>query len=251
MKISIITATKDSIKTIHDNINSFRKQSYGNKEHVIMDCLSKDGTIEFLQGCGGDLTIISEADTGIYNAINKGLKYCTGEIIGLLHSDDVFSNDEILSTVSASFVDPSVNVVYGNLKYVDRFDSNKTFREWVSSPFKKRFFLHGWMPAHTTMFIRKTVFDEIGDYNENFLISGDYEFMLRLFRRGFFEHSIYLNENICTMRRGGKSNGSFISFYIKLKEDYLALRLNEFNKLFSLYVLLLKKCRKLNQFKVL
>lgn len=241
MKFSIITLTNNSHPTILCNINSILSQNYSDYEHIIIDNLSSDGTCDLIKSFNIDkLTLISERDSGIYNAMNKGVSISTGDVICFLHSDDYYASNNILEVVNSTFIkNPSVNVIYGNLKYINA-DGN-VIRNWLSNVFKKKYLYNGWMPPHPTLFIKKSLFDSVGFFDESYSISSDYDFIIRLFKNENC-NSLYINLNFINMRLGGVSNSKL---FRKIIEDY---RIIKKNKLFGFYTLVLKNLSKLNQF---
>lgn len=226
MKISIITAVYNRADFIEEAILSLRNQSWKNVEHVIIDGASTDGTLDILLRLRqkNDL-LISEPDIGLYYALNKGLKLTTGDIIGVLHSDDFYADNKALELVAKAFSDPNVDMVYGDLNYVSRYNSKKIIRRWRSEKFTPIKLRYGWMPPHPTLFIRRSLYEKKGGFNCDFKISADYELILRYFSnfdRGF----VYLPHTIMNMRLGGESNKSLSKICQKTKEDYLALKQN-------------------------
>ena len=245
LKISIITAIFNNINTISESINSLRGQNYNSIESIWIDGCSTDGTKEFLDSNLLENNIyISEPDSGIYDALNKGLKLATGDIIGFLHADDIYSDPNILSLVSQVFLDDTVDAVYGDLQYVNRTDLSKVVRYWRSSNFIKSSLFYGWMPPHPTLFIRKEIYERFGGFNEKYKISSDYDFVLRIFSSKDLR-AVYLPNTIINMRMGGVSNKSFSNILLKSYEDYMVLRSNNIGGLLTLFF---KNFRKINQF---
>lgn len=230
MKVSIITATYNSQETIATALDSLLKQDYPDIECVIIDGKSVDSTLEIVkkkleERPNFNSIVISESDTGIYNALNKGLNNATGDIIGFLHSDDLYPSRDIISKVHEVFVnDPNLQAVYGDLKYLS-YDLKSVHRNWISGKYYTGNFLKGWMPPHPTFFVKKEVYEEFGLFNESFTISADYELMLRFIHK----HKIklkYLPEVLVHMRTGGVSNQNFKSRIQANKEDRKAWRIN-------------------------
>jgi glycosyltransferase involved in cell wall biosynthesis len=246
MKISIITVAYNSAATIRDTIESVLCQDYPNLEYLIVDGGSKDETISIVREYEGRLRYISERDKGIYDGMNKGIGMATGDVIGLLNSDDFYADAQVLSDVARLFEQQNTQTVYGDLDYVAADDTSKTTRTWKSGAFHHRQFLFGWMPPHPTFFVHRTLYEQFGVFrNEQFRISADYELMLRL----LYKHRVttaYLPRTIIKMRAGGASNAQW-KFRIQAnKEDRLAWRINELRPHF--YTTFLKPLRKLKQF---
>jgi glycosyltransferase len=226
MKISIITAVYNNSETIGECIQSVLRQAYPDLEYIIIDGGSTDGTTEAIRPYRGKIALwVSEPDTGIYSALNKGLNLATGEVVGILHSDDVYAHERVVEKVAEAFEKSGADSVYGDLKYVDRNDPQRVIRSWKSSPFIPGKFRYGWMPPHPTFFVRKRVFENYGGFNENLRIAADYELMLRFLER----HRIsthYLPEVLIHMRMGGVSNRGLRNLWTKSREDFLAWKLN-------------------------
>ena len=226
IKISIITVVRNRIKLISQAISSVQSQDCQNIEHVIIDGASTDGTLELIQKLVGEKTVlISEPDSGIYDALNKGIVNSTGDVIGVLHSDDYFSDGLVVSQVAKLFEDPSIDIVYGDLDYVSSIDSDKVIRRWVAGEFSQKKLSWGWMPPHPTVFIRRSIIEAYGAYDTGYRISGDYDSLLRYFGRGK-ARAIYLKRVLVKMRVGGESNRSLRHIMRKMAEDYRTLRQN-------------------------
>ena len=247
MKVSIITITYNSQSTVEDTIKSVVNQNYPDVEYIIIDGKSRDNTLRIAEKYKERITkIISEKDKGLYDALNKGIRIATGEVIGLLHSDDLYADGHVLSKVMSKFKeDPSLEAVYADLVFVSRNDLNRVIRTWKPGPYEEDSFLQGWMPPHPTLFIRKEIYEKYGYFNIGFKLSADYELMLRFIHK----HRIrlaYLPETIVRMRMGGISN---TSFFVKLKanlEDKRAWKLNGVKPRY--FTTLLKPLRKIGQY---
>ncbi len=245
MKISVVTAVLNRHETIGQAIQSVQKQMYSDVEHVIQDGVSTDGTLEIINASlKPETLLLSEPDTGIYDAINKGIQRSSGEIVGLLHSDDFFASSDVLTKVADAFSDPAINCVYSDLHYVSAQDPEKVVRHWVAGSFSATKLKRGWMPPHPTVFLRREVFERLGYYDTSYRIAADYEAMLRLFGSGSMK-SIYIPEVLVKMRTGGASNQSLKYIIKKSREDYKALK---DNKVGGLGALLLKNASKVSQF---
>lgn len=245
--ISIITATYNSEKTIRDALESVASQNYPNVEHIIQDGASTDETLKVIEAFGLDRPkLASEADGGIYDALNRSIARASGEVIGLLHSDDTFASPEVLNWVAEVFSrNPALDAVYGDLEYVSAKDPNRIIRYWKSGDFNLRKLRNGWMPPHPTLFLRRRVFEQYGDYNTGMRIAADYDAILRWLN----VHRIkihYLRQTLVKMRLGGASNRSISAIIKKSTEDLQAIRRN---KAGGVLTLVLKNLRKLGQFK--
>ena len=242
-KISIITICFNSEKTIFKTLESVKKQSFNNIEHIIIDGASNDKTLEICKEYSNSIKIISEQDNGVYDAFNKGLKLATGEIIGFLNSDDVFYNENSIQDIVDAFSKNETDIVYGNLDYVN--EESKVIRNWISKPYEKGLVKKAWMPAHPTFYCKKEVYDRLGGYNDSFKIAGDFELCLRFLEINNIP-SFYLNKKIVKMLVGGISNSGFKSKWIIFKEELRAFKINNISVnpvLFFFY-----KLKKLKQF---
>lgn|ERR1035437_1586447 len=246
MKISIITAVFNNREFIEDAIKSVLSQTYSNKELIIIDGGSTDGTLEVIDRYRDNINnLVSSPDRGMYDALNKGIQLATGDIIGLLHSDDLYENSNILTKVCTLFEKSQPDAVYGDLIYSDKNDINKVIRYWKAGEFTLPKINQGWMPPHPTLFVRRDVYRQLGGYNSNFKIASDYDLILRFFHK----HRIsvaYLPEVLIRMRVGGKSNRSIKNIIRKSWEDYKALNINEIKN--PVFTLVLKNLTKLPQF---
>lgn len=246
MKISIITAVFNGEKYLEDCIASVASQTHQDVEYIIVDGNSNDSTSAIIARYKEAVTtLISEPDAGLYDAINKGLKVATGEVIGLLNSDDMFADDTVIARVIALFSqNPEIDAVYGDLNYIHP-QTGKILRRWRSKQADFRDLAKGWMPAHPTLYIRRELFNQYGNYSLNYGTAADYDFILRY----FFTHKIackHLPWLMVKMRQGGVSNLSFFSRISALRNDYKALVANKIPS--PLRVLLLKKTTKLGQY---
>ena len=245
MKITIITATYNSAATVEDTLNAVREQDYADIEHIIIDGKSTDDTLTIVSGFPHVTKVVSEKDKGIYDAMNKGIGLATGDIIGILNSDDIYIDRTVLSAIAQIFADPEVMTVYADLQYIDAGDTNRIRRTWVAGPFKKKNFYYGWMPPHPTFFVRKEVYRQAGLFSTDLRSAADYELMLRiLLKYGFSVR--YLPRVIVKMRMGGMSNASLNNRLRANREDRLAWKLNGLKPNF--FTLYLKPLRKIHQF---
>jgi glycosyltransferase len=245
MKVTIITATYNSAGTVRDTLESIARQSYQAIEHIIVDGLSKDNTLDIVKEFSHVTQVVSEKDKGIYDAMNKGLKLATGEVVGILNSDDFYDNQEVISQVMAAFNDPLVDVVYGDLQYVKKNDVYVVTRNWKSGQYKRKYFYYGWMPPHPTFFVRRKIYDEVGLFNTDLRSAADYEMMLRILVR-YNANASYIPSVLVKMRSGGMSNASLKNRLRANKEDRKAWALNELKPFF--FTTWLKPMRKIIQF---
>lgn len=251
MKISIITATYNSLKYISWALDSISNQSYKNLEWIVIDGGSTDGTLEFLQKSKHISRLISEPDQGIYGALNKGIRVSSGDIIGFLHSDDFYASPDILQKIADLFLEHSptenfreVTAVYGNLAFVKPDNINRITRFWKSKAFSPELLNKGWMPPHPTVFMKREVFEKHGLFDPNLKCSADYDFILRVFCDSNYNF-VYLPEIITKMRMGGKSTKGIRNLYVKTKEDYWVIKTNQMPH--PLWTLLYKNISKIPQ----
>ncbi|WP_114781609.1 glycosyltransferase family 2 protein [Botryobacter ruber] len=246
MKISIVTIVYNNRETIADAIESVLNQTYPDIEYIIVDGNSNDGTVEVIKSYGSRISkFVSEKDKGLYDAINKGIGLATGEVIGLLHSDDIFFSNETITHVADAFKEFNTDSIYGDLLYVKKDDISKVVRNWVSGCYKRENFLFGWMPPHPSFYLKKACYQKYGLYNTDFKSAADYELMLRY----LFKYKIstaYLPEILVRMRVGGKSNVTLKNRVIANNEDNKAWRINGLEPKF--YTRFLKPLRKLVQY---
>lgn len=227
--ISIITATYNSAETINDTIKSVLCQTNKDFEYIIVDGGSTDETIDIVKSYesefSGRLKWVSEKDKGIYDAMNKGIKMASGDIIGILNSDDYYTSDDILQTIADAFKCQTVDAIYGDIHFIKDGVPDKCVRYYSSrlfSPFWLRF---GFMPAHPSFYCKRDVFDKSGLYRLDYKIGSDYEMMVRLFRKHKIS-SRYVPKDFVTMRTGGTSNSNLQSRLTLIKEDVKACRDN-------------------------
>ena len=244
-KISIITVTYNSALTLSDTLKSVQSQDYQNIEHIIVDGKSQDDTIKIIKSFPHVAKWISEKDGGLYDAMNKGLQLATGDIIGILNSDDLYAHKGVLSKVAEKFMNSSIDALYGDLHYVNALDTNNVIRVWRSGKFKRSNFVFGWMPPHPTFFVKKEVYDKAGLFNVSLKRSADYELMLRILVKHKYDAE-YLREVLVKMRTGGVSNGSWGGRLKANLEDRMAWKVNNLKPYF--FTLYLKPARKIFQF---
>lgn len=233
-KISIITASFNSEKTIGEAIASLKRQSWPAVEHVVIDGLSRDTTVDIAsQTLAASDILISEPDQGIFDALNKGLLKASGDVVGFLNSDDLLADSQVLSRVAACFEDPEVGAVYGDLQYVGANNPDKVIRNWKSGAFNRQKVRRGWMPPHPTFYMRRELYQLLGGFDESYRIAGDYEALLRYLSYEALQIR-YLPEVLVKMRLGGASNGSFKAVINKSREDFRAMRENGINPFLAL-----------------
>lgn len=245
MKISIITVVYNNKPNLQDAIDSVYNQTYKNIEHIIIDGNSNDGTIDLIKKNESKISNwISGKDNGIYDALNKGLDLATGDIIGFLHSDDIYASNEIIQKVIEEFKYTDCDSIYGDLQYVSKNNTNNIIRFWKSRPFHSNLLKKGWMPPHPTFFVKRHIYSQYGGFDTDFKIAADYDLMLRfLGQKKISTH--YLPQIIIKMRLGGLSNKSIPNIIQKSYEDYLALKKNSIG---GVGTLILKNTSKLSQF---
>jgi glycosyltransferase involved in cell wall biosynthesis len=245
MKISVITATYNSASTLRDTLDCIARQTHPDIEHIIVDALSKDATLEIVKQFPHVAKTVSEKDRGLYDAMNKGVRLATGEVIGILNSDDFYTSEKVLEKVAEAFADPKVEAVYGDLQYVRQDDVTKVKRTWKAGQYKKKHFHYGWMPPHPTFFVRRDLYSKAGLFNITLRTSADYELMLRM----MVKHNAnvrYIPEVLVKMRDGGQSNASLGNRLRANREDYEAWKLNDLKPYF--FTRWLKPLRKVFQF---
>jgi glycosyltransferase involved in cell wall biosynthesis len=226
MVISIVTAVYNRVDTIQDAMQSLQSQSYIDVEHIIQDGVSDDGTLAAIAKMADARTSVqSTLDKGIYDALNRGIARTHGDIVGVLHSDDIFAHDSVLEHVAAAFDNTKVEGVYGDLEYVAKDDPSRVIRYWRAGHYKPEMLRRGWMPPHPTLFLRREVFERHGAYDTSFRIAADYDAMLRWFTNGNLRLA-YIPDVLVRMRVGGESNRSIGRIFRKTAEDYRALRKN-------------------------
>lgn len=246
MKVSIITVSYNSAETIEETIQSVISQDYPSIEYIIIDGKSTDQTLDIVRKYEDKIaTLVSEKDKGIYDALNKGISMATGDIVGLLHADDLYANYQVISDIVAQFKQSHADAVYADLNYVDRIDTNRIIRKWKSGEYKEGMFKKGWMPPHPTFFVKRECYTKYGIFNLKLRSSADYELMLRLIHVNKIRLS-YLPKMIVNMRAGGQSNVSLMNRLKGNKEDRMAWELNNIKP--GLFTLIRKPLSKLLQY---
>ena len=216
MKISIITVCFNSEKTIEDTIKSVQSQSYSNIEYIVIDGKSKDSTNDIVSKYEETVSIhISEADSGLYDAMNKGVRLATGDIVGVLNSDDILANDDIIQKLVNSI--GTSDGIYGDIGFYPEHDFSVKKRHYSSKGFTKAKFARGMMPAHPSFYARKECYERAGLYRTDFKIASDFDMVLRIFSLADTSF-VYLEQEIVKMRLGGVSTSGFMSNYTLNKE---------------------------------
>lgn len=225
MKISIITVSYNSENTIETTFKSVLQQTYSNIEYIVVDGGSTDGTLKIAEKYSAIITVlVSEQDDGLYDAMNKGIKLATGDVIGLINSDDLFCDSDALNKVAKVFKkDKNLDSVYADLFYVNQKDINKISRRWVTGV--QREFKYGWHPAHPTFYIKKTIYDKFGLFDLSFSLAADFEIMLRFLDK-YKISTTYLKEPLVKMRLGGETNKSLKNIYYQNIECLRAFKKN-------------------------
>ena len=247
MKVSIITITYNSSQTIEATVKSVLNQDYQNIEYIIIDGLSKDNTLSIIEPYKKQISkIISEKDNGLYDALNKGISLATGDIIGMLHSDDLFAGESVISHVVQNFENhKEARLLYADLIFIDRTDETKIRRVWKSGQYHDGHFLKGWMPPHPTFFVRREVYQQYGFFNTTLQFASDYELMLRFIHKHKLK-VIYLPEVIIKMRMGGASNSTILNKIKANIEDRKAWQMNGLKP--SAFFMFRKPLRKVMQY---
>lgn len=229
MKISIITSTWNSEATLRDTLESVLRQTYHDFEHIIVDGGSKDGTMvlvrEYEPRYEGRLKYVSEPDKGIYDAMNKGIRMATGDVVGLLNSDDFYTSDNVLATVAATLKNDSLDAVYGDIHFVNDGDLKKCVRYYSSRPFRRWWMRFGFMPAHPSFYCRRSIYERYGAFDLTYKVAADFENLLRL----IFVNRIktaYIPKDFVTMRTGGASSSGIRSHKQIMRDHLRALKEN-------------------------
>jgi len=227
MKISIITVVWNNKDTIKDAIDSVLNQTYHDIEYIIIDGASIDGTVEVVQNYGDKIDkFVSEPDNGLYDAMNKGIKLATGDVIGILNSDDIYIDKFVIENIVRVFKEKEVDSVFADLVYVRPEDLNKVVRHYDSSQFSPNKFAYGWMPAHPTFFVKRCAYEKYGLFKTDYKIAADYELLVRF----LYKHRLtyfYLQEVIIKMRMGGMSTSGLKSNWILNQEIVRACKEND------------------------
>jgi glycosyltransferase involved in cell wall biosynthesis len=249
MKISLVTVSYNSASTIRDTFESILNQTYKDIEYIVIDGASTDGTLDIIKAFepkfNGRMKWISEPDAGIYDAMNKGIRMATGNIIGIINSDDFYTNQFVIANIVNHFHKYDCEAVYGDLLYVDKENVNQICRYWRAGKYKPNSFKWGWMPPHPAFFCKKTVYEKHGLFVTDFKSAADYEFLLRVIHKGKIQ-VVYFPRIIVKMRLRGTSNISLKNRLTGNKEDRRAWKINNITPFF--FTFLLKPVRKIPQY---
>ena len=225
MKVSIITVVRNNEETIKDAINSVLLQTYKDIEYIIVDGASTDGTVEIIKIYADKISkFISEPDRGLYDAMNKGIALATGDVIGMLNSDDLYIDNRVIENVIKEFEEKDVDSVYADLIYVNPGNLDKTVRYYDSSYFNPQKFAYGWMPAYPTFFVKKEVYEKYGVFRTDLKIAADFDILIRFLHTYKISYS-YMQEVLVKMRTGGVST-SFSGMWINNLEQLQVCRDN-------------------------
>lgn len=226
MKFSVITVTFNSAATVADCVKSVTRQTYGDVEHIIIDGSSSDNTLQAIEDVPGtNRIVVSEPDKGMYDAMNKGLALATGDIVGILNSDDFYTNDDVLSTIAGAFTDPEVDVVLGDVQFVDPRNFKRIIRYYPASRFHPGSFRFGFMPPHPGFYARREFYNGLGGYRTDYRIAADYELLIRFLAIARLRYK-FLSLPVVSMRPGGISTRSLRSNFILNNEILRACREN-------------------------
>lgn len=227
IKVSIITTTYNSAETIASTIESVLSQTYSNIEYWIIDGNSSDGTLEIIKNYenrfNGRLHYLSEKDAGIYDAMNKGISRSSGDVVGILNSDDYFTSNDIIENVAKAFSDMKLDAVYGDIHFINGNHPDKIVRYYSSAMFKPFWLRFGFMPAHPSFYVRRSVYEKYGKYSLDYKIASDYDMMVRLFHK-FKIRAKYIKRDFVTMRTGGVSTKNIKNRILITREDVKACR---------------------------
>lgn len=245
VKVSIIMAVYNGQETIETALSSVFSQKNALIELVVIDGASQDGTLNILRRYADQISVLSsEPDKGIYDALNKGIRLCTGDVIGFLHADDVFADDYVVSDIAKVFAASEVDATYGDLQYVKKDDLATVVRNWRSGEYSPARLKRGWMPPHPTFYVRRAIYLKCGPFNTGYRIAADYDCILRIIGQGRVNMR-YIPRVLIKMRVGGVSNRSISNILLKSQEDYRALKTNGIG---GIRALIWKNLSKLPQF---
>jgi glycosyltransferase involved in cell wall biosynthesis len=244
IKVSIVTVSFNAERTIERCIQSVLSQTYKNVEYIVIDGKSTDKTVQIIHNFKNSIhRFLSEPDHGIYDAMNKGIRIASGDIVGMLNADDFFTGDDILSDVAAAFTDDSIQLLYGDLDYINA--DGKIVRKWRSGSYKPGAFNRGWMPPHPTFYCRRELFEQYGPYRLDLGTAADYELMLRFIHK-YQMKVCYLQSVMINMEQGGASNKNWKSRLSALQNDFRAMQINGVSR--PLAALIAKPLRKISQY---
>lgn len=244
MKVSIITIVYNNQECIQDCLMSVQNQTYHNIEHIVIDGGSNDGTQEKIKPFVNQLACyVSERDNGLYDGLNKGIKKATGDIIGILHSDDLFYDKDVIKNVVNSFKLQDVDLLYGSGFYVEKDKIENVKRIYPGKSFKKKNLYFGWIPLHTTIYVKKEIFETYRYYDESYSIASDYDISLRWFLNKKIT-KYFLNQYLVKMRLGGKSTTASL----QKKKSIEDLKIIKKHNLLGSFTLFFKILRKVPQY---
>jgi glycosyltransferase len=236
MKVSVITICYNSEKSISDTIKSVLSQTHQDLEYIIVDGNSQDDTVNIIRSFASKIDKwISEPDHGLYDALNKGIGLATGDIIGFLHSDDIFANERVIEQISAVFDDGLLDSAYGDIQYIDQKEVSRPLTNRKAGSFHRWKFYFGWSPPHPAFYIKRELFKKYGLFDNSFELAADYDFLLRCLVKHKIS-SAYLPTVMVRMRVGGISNRTMKTISKKWREDYRAMRKNNFGNPITLFL---------------
>ncbi len=243
MKVTIITIAFNKVKEIEQTITSVISQNYSDIEYVIVDGGSTDGTLSVIENYGSYFSgYISEPDKGIYDALNKGIDLATGEIIGMVHAGDMLFNSDVISELVQCFINTGADIVYGNTLLVDPNSIEKVMRVYEGGEFIPNHFITGWMPSHSSVYIKRSVFQKFGNYRLDLNIGADYELLLRFMYKNRVKSSYYPGI-VTRFRVGGVSNKNVFSFIKSGIQCHRSWKMNDLKARF--YTIPLKILRRI------
>ena len=226
MRISIITVAYNAARTIADTLESVAAQTHPEIEHIVVDGASTDGTLDVIERHHDKLTkVISEPDRGIYDAMNKGIRVATGDVIGFLNADDVFAQKNVLAMVAEIMKREHLDALFGDVEFFRPDNPGRTIRRYSSAHFRPDRIAWGWMPAHPALFVRREVFQRVGEFRTDYRIAGDFEFVARAFGKHTLRYR-HLPEVLVRMRTGGISTGGWRNTLLLNREVLRACREN-------------------------
>lgn len=244
MKVSIITIVYNNEECITQCIQSLLSQTFQNIEHIVIDGGSTDGTQQRIEVFSDQLAYYSsEKDSGLYNALNNGIKQATGDVIGILHSDDIFYEPETIEKIVKAFQNSNADLVYANGMYVSKDAPSLVKRIYKAKPYKQSYLKYGWIPLHTTIYVRRSVFENYGDYDESYSIASDYDISLRWFENNKIK-KYFINDWVVKMRLGGKST----TVSLQKKKSTEDLSIIKKHRLPGFFTLVCKIARKIPQY---
>ncbi|MCU7800085.1 MAG: glycosyltransferase [gamma proteobacterium symbiont of Lucinoma myriamae] len=227
MKISLITVCFNNHKTIKETFESVANQDYIDLEYIVIDGSSKDGTLDIIEQYKSTISkTVSELDQGIYDAMNKGIKYATGDVIGFINADDILANPHVISEVARVFNNHSIDACFSDLYYVASDNMAKVIRNWKSSPYYYRAFSKGWTPPHPTFYVKKSIYEKYGSFDLQYKMGNDIELMLRFIEKHQIK-TLYVPQVWVKMRIGGVSNQSLSNIIQQNKEILRAAKNNQ------------------------